>query len=429
VLTAPCCRWVLMLSFSVLIGGSAASAQPAADRLELPDRVYLASRIYTAVQVYFAHSDSVPFADIESAYRRYVEQLVHASGRREFDLLTLRFVAALKNGHTHFRDQWLDATYGQPLPFWLALVEGKWVVARTADQRLRKGDIVRTIDGVSMDRFVQRQAASIGASNERIARSWVFYSPALFSERFTLTLEDGREVPIERGATVQHLGARRPLEPFQAPSSEGRWIIEGGVAYIKIPSFGDPGFERTALELVKRFRAARCLIVDVRGNGGGSTPWQLIRALMNRPWRTWREKSPQRIALYEAQGGPSSALDLPSSRVSAEESAFGGQVILLVDRYAGSAAEDFVMPFKDTGRGILVGETTQGSSGQPYRLDLGNGMSLMVGAARYWFPDGAPFEGVGITPDVPVQPRIADVRNDVDSVLRKAVELAHALRK
>jgi C-terminal processing protease CtpA/Prc len=53
----------------------------------------------------------------------------------------------------------------------------------------------------------------------------------------------------------------------------------------------------------------------------------------------------------------------------------------------------------------------------------------MIGSVRYRFPDGAPFEGVGITPDVPVEPRIADVRDDKDPVLRKAEEIATASPK
>jgi carboxyl-terminal processing protease len=415
-----------MLSFSALLGCAAALAQPATEKLDLPERVSIASRIYTAVQLYFAHSEAVPFPEIEAAYRQYLERLVRTPGRREFDLATLRFFAALKNNHTHFRDSWLDTTYGQPIPFWLAPVEGKWVIARTADERLRKGEIVEAIDGVSVDEFVRRQAEYIGASSERIARSWVFYSPALFPERFTLTLEHGRQVQVERGARAPRSGTEKPRDTPRISSTEGRWITEGSLAYIKIPSFGDSSFERTALELVKRYQAARCLIVDVRGNGGGSTPWQLIGALMNRPWQTWRKSTPQRIALYEAQGEPASQLQMPSQQVPAAADAFAGRVILLVDRYTGSASEDFVMPFKCTGRAVLVGETTQGSSGQPYRLELGSGMSLMVGAVRYRFPDGSPFEGVGIAPDVPVEPRIAEVRDDVDPVLQKARELAAA---
>jgi C-terminal processing protease CtpA/Prc len=86
------------------------------------------------------------------------------------------------------------------------------------------------------------------------------------------------------------------------------------------------------------------------------------------------------------------------------------------------------MPFKDTGRGVVIGETTQGSSGNPYRADLGLGMRVAIGAVRYRFPDGASFEGVGIAPDVMVERRIADVVAARDAVLERAKELADARR-
>jgi carboxyl-terminal processing protease len=101
-------------------------------------------------------------------------------------------------------------------------------------------------------------------------------------------------------------------------------------------------------------------------------------------------------------------------------------LILLIDRFTCSACEDFVMPFKDSGRATIIGETTEGSSGQPYFFNFGNGMSLMVGAARHSFPDGSPFESVGIAPTIPIELRMADLRNGVDPVFEKAKEIAVA---
>ena len=73
-----------------------------------------------------------------------------------------------------------------------------------------------------------------------------------------------------------------------------------------------------------------------------------------------------------------------------------GKVVLLVDGFCNSACEDFIQPFKSTGRGILVGEESNGSSGQPYYHDFGNGMSFRVSSKRYYLSDGTAFEGVGI---------------------------------
>ncbi|MDQ1184066.1 C-terminal processing protease CtpA/Prc [Agrobacterium larrymoorei] len=58
------------------------------------------------------------------------------------------------------------------------------------------------------------------------------------------------------------------------------------------------------------------------------------------------------------------------------------------------------MPFKDNKRAEIVGETTGGSSGQPYLCDLGDGMRLWVSTKRQMFPNGARFEGLGIEPDI-----------------------------
>jgi len=97
---------------------------------------------------------------------------------------------------------------------------------------------------------------------------------------------------------------------------------------------------------------------------------------------------------------------------------------LLVDGFCNSACEDFVEPFKTSGRALLVGETTNGSSGQPYLFDFGNGMSFRVSSKRYYLPDGSAFEGVGMKPDVEVKPTLEDWKAGRDPVFEKAIELA-----
>lgn len=52
----------------------------------------------------------------------------------------------------------------------------------------------------------------------------------------------------------------------------------------------------------------------------------------------------------------------------------------------GSACEDFLIPFKDNHRALIIGETTSGSTGQPVPIDFGNGMHLAIGARRVFLP-------------------------------------------
>ena len=99
-------------------------------------------------------------------------------------------------------------------------------------------------------------------------------------------------------------------------------------------------------------------------------------------------------------------------------------MILLTDGGCFSACEDFLVPFHDNKRGTLIGETTGGSSGQPFFYKFGNRMSFRISTKREFFPDGSPFEGVGIRPNIEVAPTVADLAAGRDPVLAKALEVA-----
>jgi carboxyl-terminal processing protease len=267
---------------------------------------------------------------------------------------------------------------------------------------LRRGAVVGTLNGKPVGAVVDELSQYVHASNDRLARTHVFSYPVLFPDRVSLGLKSGDTVVIDRSMPAD-------LSSPALNKSEGRWIHQDHVAYIRVPSFGDPVYESSAVDLAARYSSASTLIIDVRGNGGGATPQRLISSLMNRRFRTWRQIAPAQI---------------PSRSEDPAANAYTGRVFMLIDRFCGSACEDFVMPFKDNHRATLIGEVTQGSSGNPYRTDLGLGIRVAIGAVRYAFPDGQAFEGVGIAPDIVVNRRVSDIASGLDAVLERAESLA-----
>jgi carboxyl-terminal processing protease len=390
------------------------------------ERAYRASRLYAAALTYFAHwADAPDPAAIESAHRAYLEAALASEDRAAFSRASMRFLATFRNGHTLFLDRQL-AMGGGALGFAAGFTGDRWVVTASRVDGLRVGDVLETIDGRPFEEFFREVRPLIAASTERWARRALFgrFGPAavyahLFPERFALGLAGGRRVEIDRRATPG-------LEPG---GTEGRWLEPGRLAYVRVPSFIEPEFEKRAIELVREYQSAPALIVDVRGNGGGSTPQELTRRLMNRPHRWWTESTPASLPYFRLRAAEGSWQYEPfgrpellwhSSTNPPEAGAYPGRLALLVDAGCLSACEDFVMPFKDNGRAILVGETTGGSTGQPYMLDLGDGMQAIIGAKREMFPDGSPFEGVGIRPDVEVSPSVDDLRAGRDAALEAA---------
>ena len=101
---------------------------------------------------------------------------------------------------------------------------------------------------------------------------------------------------------------------------------------------------------------------------------------------------------------------------------YSGPVVVLSGPATFSAAEDFLVAWKNSGRGKLIGEPSGGSTGQPLFFDLPGGGSARVCTKRDTFPDGTEWVGRGIAPDILVHPTFADVRAGKDTVLEKALE-------
>lgn len=407
------------LALSVLtvtfLHSQAKAQQPQLADVTPEERAFVAAKVYQYVTTYFAHRRASPVKDFDAAFKQYLSRAMKADGRAGFDLATMELVASLGNGHTQFVDRQLFS------PPWLYKgmsvrhVGGRWIVLNSQTEGVRRGDEIIAVDGQPVEKFFGERRKYIAASDERSARRKLFAHAHLFPERFTLTLDGNRTVTVDRRA--------RPADEPEA-QTEGRWLTQNELAYIKIPSFGAPRFEEGALKLVREFASARALIIDVRGNGGGNTPGELVKALMTKPYRWWTESTPQTLAVlkYRGEYADDTAMTWSGGTAQPDNPVFKGRLVILADAGCGSACEDFVMPFKDNGRATLVGETTTGSTGQPFVHDFGNGMLLLVGSVRAFFPDGSEFEGVGVRPDIEIPLTPEEIKSGTDSALARALE-------
>jgi len=409
--------------------------------LSLARRMWIASKIYSSVRSHFAHWEAIPDLDFDQAFQEYLDEASTAPDRRSFSLSTMRLFARLHNGHTGFEDLQLVRDDAGPVGFTAEPGAGGWVVRKSLLTVLPPGSVIRNIAGEPAEDFLERLSGYMPASSSETALRMVWSASFLFPESFELELDDGRKVLIRRG--------EQDLTPLP-PRTLRMEVLDGEIAQLTIPSFADPAAEEEALRLIESQASAAALIVDVRANGGGTTPERLIRALMDRPWREMAEATPVAIGAFAAAAqvarlGWTQGLD-DGSRGSLEALSrfdgaklitapalqqpssplFRGPLFVLIDRDCSSACEDFVMPLGWTGRATVLGEPTRGSTGQPYYFDFGDGLGFRVGARRAYFPDGSPFEGVGIRPKEEVRPTVEALRRGEDPVLARALELARA---
>ncbi|MEQ8956140.1 MAG: S41 family peptidase, partial [Gammaproteobacteria bacterium] len=95
---------------------------------------------------------------------------------------------------------------------------------------------------------------------------------------------------------------------------------------------------------------------------------------------------------------------------------------VLIGRYTGSAAEDFLVYADKVEHFTTIGEKTYGSTGQPIFFDLPGGGSFRICTKRDTYPDGREFVGYGISPDILIERLPEHLIREEDIVYHRAVE-------
>jgi carboxyl-terminal processing protease len=197
-----------------------------------------------------------------------------------------------------------------------------------------------------------------------------------------------------------------------------------GVAYIKVPYFekGTAAQFKKALDEV-RARNARKLIVDLRGNAGGSVEEAILAAdeLLTSGLITALEGRKIEPKKWQADRATS----------------YDGDLQVLTDLSTASGAEVFAAAIRGNNRGKVVGVTTYGKAIVQRFITLPSGGGVQMTIGHYTTPDLKAIGDAGVKPDVVVDLtaqalRAADDKGKEekkeDLILEKALSLfgAHA---
>jgi C-terminal processing protease CtpA/Prc len=190
---------------------------------------------------------------------------------------------------------------------------------------------------------------------------------------------------------------------------------ENGAWYVRIPSFlASPD---STFSEINKAQHAHALILDLRGNPGGSleTLLSFLGFFAERP-----EVLARRVSRSPSQ-------DLV---VKPRNAAFRGSIIVLVDSDTGSAAELAARHLQLWHKAVVLGDITSGdvNEGHIIREKLGAQFvmpfAVVVTDAKLVLPNGEELEGHGVVPDLRCLPSPEDLSRHVNTCLDEAVALA-----
>lgn len=172
----------------------------------------------------------------------------------------------------------------------------------------------------------------------------------------------------------------------------------GYVALQQISATSVAQFEETLKTLSQNKEA---LIIDLRGNSGGSEHDRLLAILARKPYIKHRPRVGQ------------SGSDSPW--------AFSGPITLLVDERTSSDAEIVAQGFKELGLGEVIGVTTYGAVIGTEKKVMADGSVLSVPTVGWYTLSDQNLENQGVSPDVTLQLDLNKADRGEDSQLSEAV--------
>lgn len=401
------------------------------ESLSVAERVAGLSRLWSEARDGFVWFDQVPDLDWDQAYLDFIPMVLETEDTASYYRVLMRFAALLQDGHSSVTPpQALHAQFFSRPPLRSALVDADVVIMEIRSPVLEAlgldvGDRVIAIDGQEVHAHAAVTWGPLVAASTAQDRAVRLYDYRLLAGAADVPVSlrlgkaDGREIEVEIPRNRYGRTGPPPSESFQVRSD--------GVAVLSAGQFGSDAALKLFEANLDAIMAAPGLILDLRGNGGGSTlhGWDILTWLSAKPLQGTRARHRVGDGLDRARSGAQTALrwrELGGGPYRRERArVFAGPVAMLIDARTYSAAEDTAAAFRLMQRGVIIGEPSGGSSGQPLFFDLPGGGSARICVKRDEYPDGSTFVGVGVLPDIEVRATLDDIRSGRDPVMERAL--------
>ncbi|WP_214104229.1 S41 family peptidase [Acrocarpospora catenulata] len=361
------------------------------------------------------------WAAFETAYRKITDQVPDL--RDKLAVVTLEgIVAALGDNHAHWAhdfkrplDYYDGDGYGLGVEANVDVAQANGDTPRVAlpplfvttvlggaakAAGLRPGDVIQSINGTPP--FFD------GAATPAIAGLYPDYPEARPVELRLLRQATGRRWTV----TLRPGPYERDLATLQVVRSK---LLDDGIAYVRMTGFA-PDSANRVFKAITRLRTGRALagvVLDLRGNGGGSPveATRLLSAFVH-----------GKVTAYQC------AVDGRCSTSWTDDTVelLHLPLVVLVDQGCASACEHTSAAVKDLRIGRLVGTRTAGVISGPARSYLLANNTLLVFPDRHHLGPGREvIDRIGVPPDHYVPLTAQDAAAGRDPALAKALTLLH----
>jgi len=366
-------------------------------------------RYWNIIQYYFPYRY---LSDWNTVLTDFIPKILDAVNEKSYHMSVAQLFAQIYDSHAAVDPKILITIYGlNRATYEISFIEEKAVIAKSYDDILRRGDIIesisgRTVNEIIAERLPYTSAANYPAKIRRIANNLLQTD----STQLTLKIIRNNEALICRINCISFRNSfigRNTIIP-----KETYRLLSPKIGYF-YPETINPDSIPKMMEI---FSNTKGMIVDLRCYPAAPT-YNFLNFLMSKPvdFAKISEGSISSPGMFSFVRNNKIGMN--------NENYYKGKVVIIVDGTTHSRGEYFAMGFQKAPRATVIGGTTSGANGNALDFTLPGGIQTMITGWGIYYPDGRSPQKEGIILDEEVNLTICGFIEGRDEILERAIKI------
>lgn len=404
--------------------------------LDLPDagmRLLSLYRYWNMINYFFPYKHLIG-GNWEDKLESFIPDFVNAERKQEYLLTTLRLISTIHDTHAniwsaHTELEDYRGKFG--LPIRAKFVEDKLVVTGYyADtlgvkQKFKIGDVITSIDGVPVEKLIQKFLPITAASNYATQLRDLPRTYLLRSNNSQVQLDivsAGRQQKVAIG-TLPRTKLNYALDVDPDPSAPAYKVMNGGIAYIF------PGkYKNKDLPAIKEaFRDTKGIVVDMRCYPSEFMPFTFVPFIKTKTQGANAKSNSSFVKFTTVDLMRPGTFRIRKELSTPASNEYKGKVVVIVNELTQSQAEYTTMAFQSSPNVTVIGSTTAAADGNVSAITLPGGISTMISGIGVLYPDGTETQRKGIRIDYEIKPTIQGIKEGKDELLEKAIQIINGV--
>lgn len=428
--------------------------------ISVEERIYGLSKFWEETTYNFAFFENIPNVNYDELYKDYLTKVINEEDDYKYYRILQKFCAELKDGHTKiYMPKYLREKEFYPPIIIRRIKDEIYIIniGKSYSDEIPRGSKILKVNGQEVLSYLNENVYPYISGAEHIVKSNGAKTMlvGLIGVDKTITIEKpnkkNQDILIKMNGNAEKW--YYPLSSNQPKNIVEYKALKNNIGYIAINTFSKEEVVKMFISKLDSLSKHKALIIDIRYNGGGNSKYahQITKYLTDKPYFFGEQGSTRKhLASYKAWGAFSNkeyaeALGMKpdTSKCKYEEYYYNNAweieksdtifndvksekllmpIVVLTSNNTASSSEDFLIGLDYLKRATLIGQRTFGSTGQPIFFELPNEGACGICTRKCTYFDGRKFIGIGIIPDIELEPDIDYYLSDKDIVLEKAIE-------